>query len=168
MSTQILKPIADEKEDLIPLLRILWWESQGTTTADMKRAAEGSEGDAPRKLSVLELEARRWLVTKRLVETTVTLELGVSDSLITGCVATWDGNRLRYILWEVCTTRSLEMVGQKKDEVFAVTGYVKAAATTSNTTADAATGLKVDQALRRRGLTLEMADAMSWECHEKL
>jgi len=137
----------------------------------MKRAAEGSEGDAPRKLSAPEFEARRSLVITRLVGMTITPELDVSDALITLCVAMYDGNRLRYIPWEVCTTRSLEIVGVRKDETFArdsATGFLKVAVAPMASRADIATDLKVDLALRRRGLALEMADAMSWECHEKL
>ena len=140
-------------------------------TADMKRAAEGSEGDAPRKLSAMEIETRRTIVLDRLVGMTLTPELDVSDALITMCVAMYDGNRLRYIPWELCTTRSLEMVGQKRDETFTrdpSTGFLKVAEVPPTARADLATDLKIDLALRRRGLALEMADAMSWECHEKI
>ncbi len=168
---ELLKPVVGENDSLIPQLRMLWWESWGVATADMKRAAEGSEGDAPRKLSAAEIETRRKLVIGRLVGMTITPELDVSDALITMCVAMYDGNRLRYIPWEVCTTRCLEMVGQKKDETFSrdpATGFLKMAEVPPTARADLATDLKVDLALRRRGLALEMADAMSWECHEKL
>ena len=171
LTEKLLKPLVGENEGLIPSLRMLWWESWGVATADMKRAAEGSEGDAPRKLSAAEIETRRKLVISRLVGLTITPELDVSDALITACVAMYDGNRLRYIPWEVCTTRCLEMVGQKKDETFArdpATGFLKVAEVPPTARADLATDLKVDLALRRRGLALEMADAMSWECHERL
>jgi len=171
LTSQLLKPLAGENEGLIPPLRMLWWESWGVATADMKRAAEGSEGDAPRKLSAPEFEARRSLVITRLVGMTITPELDVSDALITLCVAMYDGNRLRYIPWEVCTTRSLEIVGVRKDETFArdsATGFLKVAVAPMASRADIATDLNVDLALRSGGLALEMADAMSWECHEKL
>ena len=171
LTKQLLEPVAGENVALIPMLRMLWWESWGVATADMKRAAEGSEGDAPRKLSAVEIETRRKLVTGRLVGMTITPELDVSDTLISMCVAMYDNNRLRYIPWEVCTTRSLEMIGQKKDETFTrdpATGFLKISETAPTTRADLASDLKVDLALRRRGLALEMADAMSWECHEKL
>ena len=95
LTEQLLKPLAGEIISLIPPLRMLWWESWGMATADMKRAAEGSEGDAPRKLSAAEIETRRNLVITRLVGMTITPELDVSDALITMCVAMYDGNRLR-------------------------------------------------------------------------
>ena len=97
LTERLLKPLAGENEGLIPSLRMLWWESWGVATADMKRAAEGSEGDAPRKLSAPEIEARRNVVITKLVGMTITPELDVSDSLITLCVAMYDANRLRYI-----------------------------------------------------------------------
>ena len=171
LTDQLLKPLAGENDSLIPPMRMLWWESWGMATADMKRAAEGSEGDAPRKLSAMEIETRRTIVLDRLVGMTLTPELDVSDALITMCVAMYDGNRLRYIPWELCTTRSLEMVGQKRDETFTrdpSTGFLKVAEVPPTARADLATDLKIDLALRRRGLALEMADAMSWECHEKI
>ena len=171
LTSQLLEPLAGENKSLIPLLRMLWWESWGVATADMKRAAEGSEGDAPRKLSAAEIEARRQLVITRLVGMTITPELDVSDALISTCVAMYDGNRLRYIPWEVCTTRCLEMIGQKKDETFTrdpATGFLKMSEAPQAARADLETDLTVDLALRRRGLALEMADAMSWERHEKL
>jgi len=166
----LLKPIAGDNEDLIPMLRMLWWESWGVTTADMRRAAESSEGDAPRKLSAPEIEARHKEVISRLVGLTVTPELDVSDSLISTCVSLYDSNRLRYVPWEVCTTRSLEVAGQKKDQTFVMdpaTGFLKAGEAPPPGRADLASDLKVDMALRRRGLALEMADLLSWGQHRE-
>ena len=48
------------------------------------------------------------------------------------------------------------------------TGYLKAAETGKHDRADLATDLKVDMAIRRRGLVLEMADVTSWEKHERI
>ena len=66
LATQLLKPLAGNNTDLIPMLRMLWWESWGIATADMKRSAEGTETDAPRKLGQAELTARREEVTSKL------------------------------------------------------------------------------------------------------
>ena len=171
LTDKLLKPIAGENETLIPALRMLWWESWGAATADMKRAAGSSEGDAPRKLSAQAVETRRGLVTGRLVGMTITSELDVSDALITACVAMHDGNRLKYVPWEHCTTRCMEVVGVKRDETFTrdtATGYLKVAEATPDNRADLASDLKVDMALRRRGLALDMADLRTWEKHERL
>ena len=171
LTEKLLKPLAGANDALIPGLRMLWWESWGAATADMKRAAESSEGDAPRRLSAQEVETRRNIVTKRLVGTTITQELDVSDSLITACVSIHDGNRLKYVPWEQCTTRCMEVVGVKRDETFVRdpgTGYLKASEPGKQEKADLASDLKVDMSIRRRGLALEMADVMSWEKHERL
>jgi len=176
LTKQLFKPIVEDastgerqREELLPLLRMLWWESWGAAAADLKRAAEGSEGDAPRKLGAAELEVRRKLVTDRLVGTRITSELDVSDTLITHCVAMYDGNRLKYVPWEQCTTRTLELLGVKKDETFAIEkGYFKINEVSSDAPAETGTDLKVDMALRRRGFALEMANAMTWERHEQL
>ena len=42
LAEQLLKPLAGDNAALIPPLRMLWWESWGVATADVKRAAEGS------------------------------------------------------------------------------------------------------------------------------
>ena len=150
----LLKPLAGDKEELIPLLRLLWWESWGAATADMKKVAEGTEGDAPRRLSPPELSARRKQATDKLEGVTITQELEVSDALITECVGMVETrNKVKYVPWESCTTASMETVGVKKD---------------SSLTADLATDLKVDSALKRRGLGLFMADAMDWHKHERI
>ena len=43
-------------------------------------------------------------------------ELDVSDQLIADCVAMVDKDRLKYIRWEACAKRELEVIGVKRDE----------------------------------------------------
>ena len=128
---------------------------------DLKRAAEGSEGDAPRKLSAAELEAMRSAVTSRLLGLTIPPDLEVPYSLMTCCVAMCDNSRWRHVPWEVCTTMSLDIIGHSKDDTWVrdpETVCIKAETADTRDKADVASDLKVDFAFRRRGLALEMAD----------
>lgn len=153
---QLLKPMAGDTEEHIPLLRLLWWESWGIATHDAKRQAEATDSDRPRRLGPQELAARRKATIDKLSGLRITKDLEVSDQLITECVGMGDRSKLLYIPWEVCTTMELEVVGQRKDETF------------DKKSVDLATELKVDLAIRRRGLAMDMGDILDWDEHEKL
>lgn len=174
LATQLLKPICGDDEHHIPSLRRLWWEAWGVATADMRRQVESVDTDAPRKLTLVELNARRVSATQSLGGLRFEGELDVSDQLITECVGMADRDRLRYIAWEQCTKRELEVLGVKKDDTWQKdpgTGFLKPVASAgvgSERSADLSSDLKLDFALKRRGLALAMADLMDWDSHEKL
>ena len=94
---------------------------------------------------------------------TITKELEVSEKLLEACVDMYDGNCLKYIPWEMCTMREMEVAGAKKDEDMA-----RDAAGTFKAGACGSLDISVDLALRRRGLALAMADVLAYEAHEKL
>ena len=171
LTDELLKPIAGEHTEHIPLLRMLWWESWGVATADLRRNAEGGT-DGPRKLGVPELAERRKQTLKALPGLTVTQDLDVSDQLITEVVGIVDRNRLKYVAWEICTARTMEIAGGKIDQAWVTdpsTGYLKCETASAKLgDADLATDFKLDLALRRRGLAFDMGDLMSWNCHERL
>ena len=170
LTTQLLKPVAKDDDDKIPGLRMLWWEAWGIATAAMRRLVEGG-GDTPRRLTAPELKARRDDVLNKLVGLTIPLELDVSDQLITECVNLADRNRLKYVPWEACTARQLEITGAKSDPMWTkdhATGFLKCGIEQETGKAPCGTELELDFALRRRGLALAMADVMAWEVHETL
>ena len=171
LTKDLLEPLAGEHKEHIPHLRMLWWESWGIATADMQRNASGS-ADGPRKLGAPEIKARRDDTIKKLAGLTITPELDVSDQLITDCVGISDRNRLKYVAWENCTMRSLEMAGTSKDQTWVLdsgSGFLKCEmADARPEQASCATDLALDLALRRRGLAFDMSDLMSWDAHEKL
>ena len=81
----------------------------------------------PRKLGVPELAERRKQTLKSLPGLTVTQDLDVSDQLITEVVGIVDRNRLKYVAWEICTARTMEMAGGKIDQAWVTdpsTGYL--------------------------------------------
>ena len=116
LNDQLLVPLADGNEDRIPKLRRLWWESWGVATDDMRRQVESAEANGPRKLGLVGLNARRDSVAALVPGLSLEGELDVSDQLIADCVAMIDKDRLKYIGWEACTKRELEVIGVKRDE----------------------------------------------------
>ena len=131
----------------------------------MRRQAE-SDGDAPRKLGAPELKARREEVIAKMHGLTITQGLDVSDQLLTECVSMYDRNRLKYLPWEACAARSLEVVGIKQDATWCIgprTGYLKCEQGASQSDpADCGSEILLDMALKRRGLALAMADLLDW------
>eukprot|EP00972_Heterocapsa_arctica_P077475 11427582-Heterocapsa_arctica.AAC.1 len=65
------------------MLRRLWWEAWGVATADMRRQVEAADTDTPRKLTLVELNARRVHANEKLGGLRFEGELDVSDQLIT-------------------------------------------------------------------------------------
>ena len=114
LTNQLLEPVADGKEDMVPLLRMLWWEAWGLAAADMRRQTE-PDADTPRKLTPPELNNRRRDVEERLVGVALTQELDISDALLTECVGMYDVNRLSYLPWDRCTARNMEVIGGQAD-----------------------------------------------------
>ena len=171
LNDQLLVPLADGSAERIPKLRRLWWESWGVATDDMRRQVESAEANGPRKLGLVELNARRDSVAALVPVLSLEGELDVSDQLIADCVAMIDKDRLKYIGWEACTKRELEVIGMKRDEYWQKgdkTGFLKLAEAPVQGAADVSSDLRLDMALKRRGLALAMADVVSWEAHERL
>ena len=163
LTDELLVPLSSGDGTLVPKLRMLWWESWGVTTADMRKASEAKEDDKPRKLTPAEVNARKKAVLDKVPGLTITRELEVSPKLLETCVDMYDGDCLKYLPWELCTMAEMEMAGAKKDENLArdTVGVFMAGACGS-------LDINVDLALRRRGLALAMADVLAYEVHEKL
>ena len=82
-----------------------------------------------------------------------------------------DSNRLAYIPWEACTTRTLEIVGAKKDPEWVrdANGFMKCENPTLRESAAAVDNIYgVETILKRRGIGMAAGDLMSWRAHEKL
>ena len=135
----------------------------------MQKCAAGG-GDA-RKLGAPELKTRREETLKKLSGLTITPELDISDQLLSDCVAIVDGNRMKYIPWESCTARSLDITGQKRDTTWTAyaNGFLRCETDDpTSPAADTASDYSIDLAFKRRGLAMDMAYLMSWTVREKL
>ena len=171
LTPMLLAELAEGKDELLPSLRRLWWESWSLVSADMESRASSASGASVRNVSSLELETRRQAALAKVPGLTITKDLDVSDSFIKKIISMGESGVIRYPAWELVTTRSLETLGVTDDPAWKVTedgrlrrepqGYVDHAA-------DASTEYKLSRLLLRRSLALEMGDVMSYAVHEKL
>lgn len=151
-------------------MRRLFFEAYSLAVADLKRKVEQSSDDLPRRVPAAERQERRLVVERRLVGISLTGELDVSNRLLDAVIQIAEDNVLRYVPWEECTARSMEMNGVKKDPAWTTdaAGHIKAIAVAQPLTAHADSELKLHFALKRRGLAFEMGDLLQFELHERL
>eukprot|EP00435_Cladocopium_sp_Y103_P012604 s5263_g3.t1 len=134
-----------------PKLRRLFFESHTLTSADLRRKVDATETEAPRKLPAPEIAQRLELLQKRISPLVIANVLEPSHQLINAMVQCVEDGRVRYIEWSKCTSRTQEAVN-KDPSISACLN----------------TELDVHNALRRRGVAYEVAQAMSFEVHEKI
>lgn len=156
-----------------PKLRRLFFESHTLTAADLRRKVESSEQEAPRKLPAPEINQRMTTLQARLNPLIIANVLEPSHQLINALVQCVEDGRVRYIDWAKCTSRSQEVNNLREDPDLKVwkpdsSGVMKAVSKDPDTKAILETELDVHNALRRRGVAYDIAQAMSFEQHEKV
>ena len=158
-----------ESGDLAALRR-LFFEAYSFAVADLKRKVEQSSDDLPRRIPIAERRGRRLVVERRLVGISLTRELDVSTLILDAVIQPAEGKVLRYIPWEECTARALELNGVKKDPAWTTdtAGHIKAIAVAKPLATNADSELKLHVALKRRGLAFEMGDLLQFELHGRL
>ena len=173
-TTKVVIPILGDRDHVdAPKLRRLHFEAYTTVAADLKRRVDSSEQDAPRKLPPQEISERLETLQKKILPLKIENALEPSHSLINHVAQFVEEGRLRYIEWSKCTTRSQEVNNLKEDQVLKVwkpdsNGVVKAVEKGSDMRATVTTDLEVHNALRRRGVAYDVAQAMSFNQHEEL
>ena len=155
-----LKNDADGNMAEVSAIRRFSFEAQTLVTAEAKRRMESSEDDKPKRMPHVEREARLKDVEARLAGLNISdnEELEVSNSIVDLCAHVAEEGVLRYIAPELCTKRSQEMVGLKKD------GRLSA---DTSITADLHDTLHLKNALQRRGLAMMVTFLMSYNVHDK-
>ena len=156
-----------------PKLRRLFFEAHTLTSADLRRKVDASEQDLPRKLPAPEIAQRLELLQARVGPLQLANVLEPSHQLINALVQCVEDGRLRYIDWSRCTSRTQEVNNVKEDGDLRIwkadnTGAIKATNKEPSIQANLTTELDVHNALRRRGVAYEIAQAMSFECHERV
>jgi len=96
------------------LLRRLLFESYTLTATELKRKADNSESDGPKKLPVQEIAFRFSALEKKLAPLKIESVLEPSHSLINSLAQCTDDGRLRYIELSKCTSRSAELKNLKE------------------------------------------------------
>ena len=171
---KVVQPILGDRDHAdAPKLRRLHFEAYTTVSAELKRRVESSEQDAPRKLPPQEISERLEALQKKVNPLKLQNALEPSHSLINHVAQFVEEGRLRYLEWSRCTTRNQEVNNLKEDQFLKVwkpdaSGVIKAVDKTSDIRAAISTELEVHNALRRRGVAYDVAQAMSFEKHEEL
>ena len=170
----VVQPILGDRDHTdAPKLRRLHFEAYTTVSAELKRRVESSEQDAPRKLPPQEISERLEALQKKILPLRLENALKPSHSLINHVAQFVEEGRLRYIEWSRCTTRTQEVNNLKEDQFLKVwkpdsSGVKKAVEKGLDVRAAVSTDLEVHNALRRRGVAHDVAQAMSFEKHETL
>ena len=155
------------------LLRRLLFESYTLTATELKRKADNSEADGPKKLPVQEIATRFQALEKKLDPIRIESVLEPSHALINSLAQCTDDGRLRYIEWSKCTSRTCELNNIKENGNMKIwkadsSGNIKQAEADVALKCEVATDLEVLNALKRRGAAYELANLMSYEKHELL
>ena len=155
------------------LLRRLLFESYTMTATELKRKADNSETDGPKKLPVQEIATRFMALERKLEPLKLESVMEPNHALINSLAQCTDDGRLRYIEWAKCTSRTSELNNIKENGNMKVwkadsAGNLKQAEVEAPLKCDVATDLDVLNTLKRRGAAYELANLMSFEKHELL
>eukprot|EP00971_Amphidinium_carterae_P142723 2827257-Amphidinium_carterae.1 len=168
----VIKPLVDDGvlgDDQIPMLRRLWKESQIYWTAHMKKRVESE--DRPTKLAPAELAERLSRIKTKLTGLSLEGSLEPSHALINKFAQMFEENTLRHIPWEALTSRTHEAQGLSKD-VGAKTvsadalGFLKVSHCDSALTVPLGSDLRIEQALIRRGVAMDMSGLLDFHKHK--
>ena len=156
-----------------PKLRRLFFESHTLTSAELRRQVDSTEQEAPRKLPAPEISQRMEMLQARIRPLIVANFMKPSHHLINSLVQCVEDGRVRYIEWSRCTSRTQEVNNIKEDGDLKIwktdsTGTIKATTKEPSIVASLNTELDVHNALRRRGVAYEIAQAMTFEVHEAI
>eukprot|EP00435_Cladocopium_sp_Y103_P061921 s66_g23.t1 len=143
------------------------------TATELRRKADTSEADGPKKLPVQEIASRFSAIEAKLAPLKIDSVLEPSHALINALAQCTDDGRLRYIEWSRCTSRSAELNNMKEQGNLKIwkadsSGTIKQSDAESALKCDVAGELDVLNALKRRGVAYEIAKLMSYEKHESL
>ena len=96
--------------------RRLFHESYAATTQELRATAERSDDGVQRKLSQPERAERYRLIQSSTSGIDIKDRNEPSDALLDLCVNIYEDNRLRWIAWEKCTSKSQELMSDMKKD----------------------------------------------------
>eukprot|EP00971_Amphidinium_carterae_P261738 5192359-Amphidinium_carterae.1 len=170
----VIKPLREEEsleEDQVPMLRRLWKESQVYWTAHMKKKVESE--DRPTKLAPAELAERLTRIRAKLAGLALDGSLEPSHALINKFAQMFEENTLRHIPWEALTSRTHEAQGLSRDSTTKTVaadamGFLKVSSSDTSLTVPLGSDLRIEQALIRRGVAMDMSGLLDFHKHKLL
>ena len=144
-------------------LRRLFHESYALVTAELKMSVEKSEETVARKLSQPERNDRYETQAKKLSGMRLRGQHEPADALVDLAVNIYDENRLRWISWDRRISKEQELVGDKKEQAFTVSGNaLKLESRASEAVADTSSEILLNYALTRRSLAMDQANLVDF------
>ncbi len=124
-------------------------------------------------MPLAERESRRQALAARLHGLDTTGVNEPSNALVDRVANMYETNALKYIPWEVCTSKSQEVQSDPKDKVVVefttdAQGYLKKGQASSPLVIDVNDALLLRYVMTRRGLACELGGIMAYETHEVL
>ncbi|CAE7263722.1 unnamed protein product [Symbiodinium sp. CCMP2592] len=150
--------------------RRLFHEAYAVATQELKTMAERPDEAGPRRLSQPERAERYRMIKASVSGIDIKDRNEPSDALLDLCVGIYEGNRLRYVSWDRCTSKSQELSSEaKRDSMLTVDsqGRLKAEAKSDHIKADTSSEILLQFALLRRGLALEMSNLLDFRLHRR-
>ena len=150
--------------------RRLFHEAYAVATQELKTMAERPDEAGPRRLSQPERAERYRKIKLSVSGIDIKDRNEPSDALLDLCVSIYEGNRLRYVSWDRCTSKSQELSSEaKRDNMLTVDsqGRLKSEAKSDHIRADTSSEILLQFALLRRGLALEMANLLDFRLHRR-
>ncbi|CAE6964726.1 SLC24A2 [Symbiodinium natans] len=146
--------------------RALYHESYAVVTSELRQKIEKSEEPASRRLTQPERAERFEKQKKKLVGVSIKGLSEPSEALVDRAVACYENNELRYLSWEICTSREQEVGSdRRRDTRFTVdehTGRLKVENKDAEQKAVTSSEVHVMQALQRRSLAMDQANLVEY------
>jgi len=153
---------------LLACARRLWYESHAVALSDIKLRTEATDETAPRKLPVPERASR--LKAQQLRITGIKIEdvLEPSHQLVDFIFGMKDSETLKYIDPALCTSRTQELAGVKKEPGAKIgsRGEILVSEAEQGLRADITNEYRLRLALQRRSLALDQADLLEYDVSE--
>ena len=151
------------------LIRRLWFESHTGVMAEVKHRLEQTEESLPKKLPLVEREARRRLQSVKLSGVDLTGHLEPAHSLVDFVWSLKEADTLQYVDPAKCGSRESELKGNKVDSYLKTdsSGRVVTVNKDRITNADTSTEYRLRLALQRRSLALDQVDILPYAWSER-
>ena len=148
--------------------RRLFHEAYSMVASEMKLSVGKVEDTSSRKLSQPERAERYESQKRKLSGVNIRGPNEPADSLVDAACALYEENRLRWIAWSSCVSKEQELMGDKKDTAFSLSGNVlKLEAKSADVVADTSNEILLQYALTRRALAMDQANLLDFTVMQK-
>ena len=153
----------------LSFLRRLWFESHTTVMSEVKHRLEQTEETLPKKLPLVEREARRKAQVLKLAGVDLSGHLEPAHSLVDYVWSLRESETLKYVDPSKCGSRESEIKGSKRESFLKTdsSGRLVIMSKDIITSADTSTEYRLRIALQRRSLAMDQVDILPYSISER-